>query len=80
MEEQIFRIIEKNYNSETGIIYSPKASKEIAEHFEKFMEWAVRKEMLQYSGSAEEWQTTYCGNFLNIKELYSYWLNNIDNK
>jgi len=56
------------------------SAKEITSMVFEFIEWAVRKEMLQYSGSAEEWQTTYCGNYLNLEELFQYWWDNVKNK
>jgi hypothetical protein len=87
MEEQVLKIMDDlkvvltgEYPFNVEIDSKEKSAKEITSMVFEFMEWAVRKEMLQYSGSAEEWQTTYCGNYLNIEELFQYWWDNVKNK
>jgi hypothetical protein len=54
MEEVILKIIELNYNSETGIISSPKASKEITSMVFEFIKWFTGKDSpvsILYGGS-----------------------------
>ena len=87
MEDQILKILEKptqatGWNEFGHMTYSgnPEKTKEITSMVFEFMEWAVRKEMLQYNGGAEERQTTYCGNYLNLEELFQYWWDNVKNK
>ena len=84
MENQVLKILAKNVNATplgvAKIVGINISAKEITSMVFEFIEWAVRKEMLQYSGSAEEWQTTYCGNYLNLEELFQYWWDNVKNK
>jgi hypothetical protein len=88
MEEQILKIMSDRTHPMAGHSWligldlsdCQLCSEEITSMVFEFMEWAVRKEMLQYSGSAEEWQTTCCGNYLNLEELFQYWWDNVKNK
>ena len=78
MEEYVKNIINKNYADEKSD-FPVDSAKEIAEHFEKFMEW-VHDTCIGYGSGWLLKPYTYDEKmFETSKELYSYWSTNINN-
>jgi hypothetical protein len=84
MEQQVLKIIELNYNSETGIISSPKASKEITSIVFEFIEWTQEEKWSKYKG-LDRWvkkdnKIPPKNAPLTLNELFQYWWDNVKKK
>jgi len=74
MKNTILKIIELNYDSETGIISSPKASKEIAETFERFTDWITNL------SKPKDKRWFYKNHWMTFEEMFTEWNTNIKDK
>ena len=55
--------------------FHEKASKDM--YPKEFVDWAIRKQNLIWSGIYEEWQTSYAGNYHSLDDLFTYFKDNI---